>query len=1446
MSSAGVTDGSGAIAGIWNAPVQAPFGNLPPGQSMIGQITQHPMPTGSGQFGPFQWSAPFTSSLFPSSVGVGGGACGDPNSFLFVNTAEAPIAITDIDGDGLMDQVTVTQVATAAGTFVDDTCCVDPSNCTPCCSSPNQLGDMTAYFSVHSTVMAPNGSTTPFGVLSPNAVPRPSVLIPDAIASIANIDHWPGLPGDTQTAFYEDMNGDGLADLIFVQPSRYPHTIGYLPGLGTGAVGFCPNGAAHCTNNDRLNPDNVISMANAPGIPIERVASVYAHDVNGDGLADLITAVDTVSVYLNLDGKSFGPRTQLEVRGYDPSSSKIMFADMNGSGVDDIVCVTNNEVVYVDLLSGQRPGLLRTIRNGRGATTTLEYASTVDLARCSRQASSGCTGPMDGKAWQSETPQVMHVVTRTTTTNNLPAPVAVNAVTEYSYSDPVYDGRDRMFRGFRRVRQRKSGNPVDADDPPVTTETTYLVGRCEEDYPNGQCPEFAISRPFTAVAGLPVNVDTYDDQGHYSSTVHTTYGLTTVADGVDQRISRFAYAVETDTYVYDSSAVATRSTHKTVDNIVFPPGAGFARPATGTITIHGAGIHGGGRDKPALLVVTTVEDENGNVTHRTDWGRRGVDLPIASHTTWTEPAGDPTGWMWKASAMHLNPSTQPGVSDVPRDITLSYDASGHPTDVYGVVTGTGALHRYNTAGKKIAPIPQSSTEGEPVLLVHTDYTPFGLPKLTYGAQGTRCRETTYDDGFQQLPTQRKAYVGAFCSGAAITTNQQYDRGFEQVTLSTAPNGAMSNVEFEAFGRRSKIWKPDPITGALPSPSSPSIQMDYIDSDTSPQLTHTQEFDGTAYRDTWSYEDGLSNHLLTAAVADLTAGDGGAWVVSGQRLSAKGRAIGSYLPFFWGQMGTPGSAYPLQQGFPSTSTRFTFDAFGHAVDKYDMSGALVQHRVNRGLALDVYDGEEIAGGRHDGAYVTVSTDGHGRTASILKRERLQGQWIGVVTSKSYTAAGQVAVITQSNGAQSVTRTAQYDSLGHMVANIEPNTSISSPVLRLGWSYVYDDSGRMVGTSDARGCGENIVYDALGRVVSEDFSPCVGGQQDYSEPGEGDGTEAYFVYDDGDPLPSGHLKEVFDRGADTQYGYDFRNRPTTTTRYVARPGLTSATLTNRYASHPYTKATGYDDMDRPVSEGTGADTDLPGLLGTGGTSEVDTFYSARGTVSAINSSYGFLVSAATYDADRLPFTRTYGDSTGTTTTVDYDNARRPNQVQTKRTAPTTWTGGPTQVADLQELTLNYDVVGNPLTVQDESDPNQWALGAAPRHLTKIDYDDAYRVTSVKVAFSPGSVDQWVSPNNAEELAKDPSVLPITGPGTRIQNQTFAYDWLGNTQSSTDDEGVFFDRSIGAITNNPPSAHGPNQLMSASLSGSYGGQANAAYDLAGNLVDLVVARSASCPAP
>src|SRR5262249_13167674 len=158
------------------------------------------------------------------------------------------------------------------------------------------------------------------------------------------------------------------------------------------------------------------------------------------------------------------------------------------------------------------------------------------------------------------------------------------------------------------------------------------------------------------------------------------------------------------------------------------------------------------------------------------------------------------------------------------------------------------------------------------------------------------------------------------------------------------------------------------------------------------------------------------------------------------------------------------------------------------------------------------------------------------------------------------------ITRSHTADSnkYVRTMKYDSLGRLVENDEPNTSQHGvqgiPNGAAIWRYAYDDAGDLVATVDARGCGKNLFYDGAGRLVAEDFSPCLKSHADYTpaDPNTGEQTEAFYRYDAPETATPtrffrGHLTSISDRAARTTFAYDGRGMVANTERQLAKPGV-----------------------------------------------------------------------------------------------------------------------------------------------------------------------------------------------------------------------------------------------------------------------------------------------------
>jgi hypothetical protein len=261
---------------------------------------------------------------------------------------------------------------------------------------------------------------------------RNTCLFPSWATRNSSTLQWPQRPWPDQSfaRFLTDMNGDGVADLAYVTPS----SVQYWPGDGAGNFTTCRGDVCACTDNATGHDQDAVTIP-APLGSNALASSVFLHDVNGDGLADLVSAtVSGLSVWLNIDGFSFAPTPTTVPSGeidalkwptnlQDLAATvRVSFADMNGDGVDDFVVTVADRVyqtvirghfghqagpalAFADDSSAPRAGILIAIDNGLGAVTRVAYESTADLAKIAMST---------GNPWVEPLPQVQLVVGRIT------------------------------------------------------------------------------------------------------------------------------------------------------------------------------------------------------------------------------------------------------------------------------------------------------------------------------------------------------------------------------------------------------------------------------------------------------------------------------------------------------------------------------------------------------------------------------------------------------------------------------------------------------------------------------------------------------------------------------------------------------------------------------------------------------------------------------------------------------------------------------------------------------------------------------------------------------------------------------------------------------------------------------------------------------------------------
>jgi RHS repeat-associated protein len=1252
-----------------------------------------------------------------------------------------------------------------------------------------------------------------------------------------------------------DMDADGLADIVEIEQSQASgsSTFGTTNDLrwwknrGDGRYGDVGNANYWWDSGQPASADLNVATCPACNWPVDQHKSNIAiGDVNGDQLADFVVLYNkTLSVYtqrpraVQSDGHgNFSPAITLANAAADDDVA-ISIADMDGAGIASIVLADGNKVSMFQLTQSHY-GLLTNITDGAGRMTTITYDSVTHL------------GKTASPAWQTTLPVPTQVVVSATTSSPDKEPDGTSDTyqTTYAYTDPFFDGRDHAFLGFRVVTESTNGS---AAAPGTTTTTTYVPPLCST------MPCYGVDYGWRFRRGLVSSVQVSDaTTGQMLSASITTWAYQVTHSGLDTRKVRMVYPAQVDTFV-GGAAPGTTSPLGTFGVTAL----GGVQPAAGTTDTTYAWpaptvLVPGGRAGLWDVRRTQLLDVQGDMTQSVDFGLIFRDTPILTTNTWALPVGDDTGWGFRVTQTKTGYADATGASFVgtPREVDSTYTTWGLPATVSAPLVGTLPLLRGNDS-LPIAPAPPNasadSLAGAPLQLASYTYDDYSNLAKVQGPD-LRCTGVTYDTSFNQLPVAVSAIRNSCKSaGDDLTTTFSYDRGLGQITLEVSPSLATTIRHYDAFGRLTEVDQPNALVlGTTATTAAMSVDWSQY-----PRQLHVTTPARESFINYDSY--GRARYRLDSAETKSS------WIVSGAaQLYPNGRVQRAFVSFAWSGSTAPKAVTT----FSSSSTSYTYDALGRVLTSTGLDGAVTGQYVYPPLETDMRDGEQsLAGSLHAGSSSSAVRDGHGRTVSLVETTISPADV--VTTGTAYLATGEVQSILKSHtgGIDTFSRTLQYDSLGRLVQNIEPNTTASfkgvpgDPAHMAAWRYAYDDAGDLVGTADARGCGKNLTYDTLGRLLGEDYSPCTSGQAPYSPVTSGTaGYEALYVYDvpetgSGATTPAvyqGKLTATYDRGEHAQFLYDARGRAIGLRKQLAVPGTTSANAANAYAPHWFEQdVSAYDEANRVVTRTTGMD---PAVFGLAASTYLTTHYSARGTVTSVDGSYGALLASQTFNPDGTLLQQVYGDAAKTTSDFLYNAAGRVQSVHVHRpTGPwassASYSKPTTNIEDdLLDLGILYDHVGNPTVITDSSQA-AWPAGSRPQYSRVMVYDDNYRLNSVATQYGATSStpdDVFVSPY-APEVAEGSRQFPtLLAPKNRVRAQSYSYDWMGDTTASSDDANAFADRSLGTITNGgPPTsisarAPGPNQLISAVQGTSSLG---VTYDEAGDVTGISLNRGAPC---
>lgn len=1221
-----------------------------------------------------------------------------------------------------------------------------------------------------------------------------------------------------------DMNGDGMGDIVRLRQG----SVVYWPGRGNGYWG---TGSRSGCDAGQFGDGRHVEMSSSPYFSDFEQSNTQLSDVNADGFPDLVQVrFDGVDIWLNVNGESWSEKYTLSNTPEAPSfQSRTRLMDIDGSGTEDVVYGDSGNYRYLDLLGGRQPGLLTRVSNGLGKVTEIEYTTSTAEMLAAKQANS---------PWTSTMPIVATLVKRVAEYTELtiggaaPEPL----VTEYTYRDPRFEGRQREFRGFRRAEARKFG---DANSPTSISTTEFLLGECQDETSsNGlddcSLPERWRDNPREALKGLPTLTEVRDDEGNYLSTTHTGYSLRRLYRGLDGRDVRWAFSDETNSYLYDNGpfapAVAATSIELEAARVEYATG-GAAPASTNEVSRFGL------RSNEFVHVKSRVVADNfGNTTeqraHGIVGGTRPIDETIVKHNVPGLPQGDVSGWLWRTvNAYTTGDHRANGVRF--GEQVLTYNEHGQPVQAAAPLQGTVPLDRKVAANGVVE--SQLSMDGTtPVVLSTTTYNSLGQPEATYGT-GFRESHVTYDADYGDVAISERIHTaGAGAGGVSqgqasggsdrvLEANVlEFDRGLGLPLLVENLHGEVTRTEFDEFGRVTASYAPSVTPGSGHSTlATAAIEYRLPDSTGRPfSIIRTQAQDGANensadYSEAYAYVDGFGR---TFAV--LTEAEDGRWIVSGlQEWDAKGQPRRSYLPHFYS--GSPDAFDPSEP--PSVGYgRQRYDAFGREIQKYDVDGTVTLRSVHHAVSTDLWDAADLSPGVHQGTFATSFKDGHGRSVESVERFHSGAVIQRRHTLNALTPLGSPEVITRrlnDDNEGAVTRWMAYDSWGRRVLNVEPNTSpnyvrptslpnydfdhASRAASLKAWRYAYNNASDLLGTSDARGCGENFLVDGVGRIEGEDYFPCETHHAPYtapSRPSAGapwNGVEVLIEYDVlttnlGTESPQcqpnastawGRVVRVRDRASDNIARVDGRGQTTCQARRVLKPSSTTPLVDPDddeffgtpvtfadFASHWYERDAEYDAAGRTVRASTGAEV----LLGAGAQSDVFTHYTSRGTVDRVTSSYqigsssnaSHLISSIARSADGLIENIAWGDLASTTTHYSYDERRRVRTVQTYRSL-SSWQEREDEDADfrhqrvLQDDAFEYDVVGNPIEVRDYRIAQEWPVGAKPVN-KRMEYDDLYRMSRVEYDYAAG--DAWSAEGEPGIGGPAPGGIPGTPGGVQ----------------------------------------------------------------------------------
>ncbi len=312
--------------------------------------------------------------------------------------------------------------------------------------------------------------------------------------------------------------------------------------------------------------------------------------------------------------------------------------------------------------------------------------------------------------------------------------------------------------------------------------------------------------------------------------------------------------------------------------------------------------------------------------------------------------------------------------------------------------------------------------------------------------------------------------------------------YGQIKSVTDPNNATTTMEYDVFGRKTKVTLPD---------GTWTTQQYYDAANTHFVFTSSST---NIYK--VSYLDGLGRTIKERSGADDT------YITRDTVYNATGTIYKTSLPYF------DSSEAPRY-------ITYSYDPLDRVTNQRNPDDTTTLICYNNGVSVKI---------DANGHRLREVRDVFGR---LIKVQEYLGDFAGVCTTDegtpyastqySYDVLGHLRYVTDAKGNQTEVR---YDSLGHKNYMSDPDMGV--------WSYGYDVNGNLTAQTDAKGQTITFVYDALNRLTTKHYPT---------------GPDIVLTYDLATSSNSkGRLSTMTDAGGQIVYNYDNMGRTISSTRTI----------------------------------------------------------------------------------------------------------------------------------------------------------------------------------------------------------------------------------------------------------------------------------------------------------